>query len=79
MTEEQAEECCNEAVESWYNEKNNFSFKSMKKVNKKKTIAHFIQVVWKNSVDLGVGIARRSDGNVIGKNDPLSFKFDAQI
>ncbi|CAG5108122.1 Oidioi.mRNA.OKI2018_I69.chr1.g3643.t1.cds [Oikopleura dioica] len=58
-------ECCFKAVDSWYREIENYSFETSKKLKKNQTIAHFQQMVWRDSVRLGFGIAQRRDGNII--------------
>ncbi|XP_049291543.1 uncharacterized protein LOC125768221 [Anopheles funestus] len=45
-----------EAVDSWYNEIKSYTFGAPKPANFSQ-VGHFTQVVWKNSRNLGVGIA----------------------
>uniref|UniRef100_A0A8C6TDY5 SCP domain-containing protein n=1 Tax=Neogobius melanostomus TaxID=47308 RepID=A0A8C6TDY5_9GOBI len=49
-----------EAVENWYSEIKNYNFKSP---GFRSGTGHFTQVVWKESTELGVGMA--TDGNTV--------------
>ncbi|CAG5114195.1 Oidioi.mRNA.OKI2018_I69.chr2.g8259.t1.cds [Oikopleura dioica] len=52
------------SVNAWYGEIDNYSFSKHGKKNDG-VIGHFTQLVWKKSVKLGVGIAKRKDGKTI--------------
>lgn len=57
------------AVNHWYNEIKNYDFKNPgKKDPNGSKIGHFTQLVWKDSVYLGVGIAKQEQPwNQMGK------------
>uniref|UniRef100_A0A8C5WMB1 SCP domain-containing protein n=1 Tax=Leptobrachium leishanense TaxID=445787 RepID=A0A8C5WMB1_9ANUR len=59
----------NEPVDSWYNEINNYDFA---RPGFRSDTGHFTQVVWKDSKEVGVGVA--TDGNglffVVGQYNP---------
>lgn len=59
-----------EAVQSWYNEIKDYSFGQANPSNFSK-VGHFTQVVWKNSKQLGVGIAKNGNNvYVVCNYDP---------
>ena len=65
LRQEYYEEAARAAVQSWYGEINNYDFKNAKSKNGDK-IGHFTQLVWKDSVKLGVGIAKQREGFKVG-------------
>ena len=52
-----------EAVDSWYDEIKDYDFSKGKSKNKG-VVGHFTQLVWKDSTQLGIGVARSSKNSV---------------
>ena len=73
LTKELAECYCISAVNSWYNEINDYSFEKPGKKSDNAVVGHFTQLVWKKSVELGVGIAKRRDGKYIGLSSKIFY------
>ncbi|CBY11207.1 unnamed protein product [Oikopleura dioica] len=65
LTKEMSVSYCTSAVNTWYSEIDNYSFKKHGKKSDDGAIGHFTQLVWKKSVKLGVGIAKRRDGKYV--------------
>jgi hypothetical protein len=61
-----SESYCTSAVNSWYSEIEDYSFRKHGKKSNNAVVGHFTQLVWKESVKLGVGIAKRRDGKYVG-------------
>jgi len=71
LTKEMSVSYCTSAVNTWYSEIDNYSFKKHGKKSDDGAIGHFTQLVWKKSVKLGVGIAKRRDGKYVGLHKQL--------
>jgi len=51
------------AVDSWYDEINDYDFKKGKSKNGG-VVGHFTQLVWKDSTQLGIGVAKSSKNSI---------------
>ena len=73
LTNTLSEQLGTSAVNAWYSEIGNYSYKTYGRKNSSKAIEHFTQLVWKKSVKLGVGVAKRKDGKTVGMFFNLSL------
>lgn len=48
---------CSQVVEAWYNEISNYNFSEGIPINASQPWLHFTQVVWRGSLEFGVGVA----------------------
>ncbi len=74
---------CSQVVTDWYNEISNYNFDTGTAINSSLPWLHFTQVVWRSSIELGVGVASGGGRHyVVARYKPrgnVNGRFDRNV